>query len=407
MRPYIFPVYLARLRVETRFRLLAFAARRKKALKAAAFYLAMALFTLCAAEAAAAAFFHYARDRFTFADFSDYLVDEWRLPDLKAGYDYELGWTNHYATPYGERPRRAVYDESLMATFGDSFTHCDQVDHDETWQHYLSKKIGKNVFNFGVGGYGTDQAYLRFRRKYPLVKTPVSTLALVPENISRVANVYRKFYFPATGGQITKPRFTLDGEGKLRLLENPVKNPDELIKLRDPAFLHRIGQNDFWYMRNDYPVFGFPFLKIFFSKRFWLEVRYLKSDARIDDMMARPAYYNDIWKSPEKDVLLAIFDAFVKDAGAMGTEPVIMVIPSKVEARFLFDKGRLPESVRIILDHCRAKGYNVFDAVTGLVRNARTESDIDSYYVGHVSARGNRLIAGAFHEFLAEKRLLN
>jgi len=94
-----------------------------------------------------------------------------------------------------------------------------------------------------------------------------------------VANVYRKFYFPSTGGQITKPRFVLDDNGELKLLENPVKSRDELIKLRDPAFLDEIGQNDFWYMRKDTLVFGFPYLKIFFNKRFWLEAWYLKSGA--------------------------------------------------------------------------------------------------------------------------------
>jgi hypothetical protein len=51
-----------------------------------------------------------------------------------------------------------------IATFGDSTCHCDGVYNNETWQYFLESYF-KNVeiINFGVGGYGTDQAFLRYK----------------------------------------------------------------------------------------------------------------------------------------------------------------------------------------------------------------------------------------------------
>ena len=47
----------------------------------------------------------------------------------------------------------------IVVTLGDSFTHCDDVANDETWQHYLEQRH-KNweVLNLGVPSFGTDQS---------------------------------------------------------------------------------------------------------------------------------------------------------------------------------------------------------------------------------------------------------
>ena len=46
-------------------------------------------------------------------------------------------------------------------TYGNSFTHCDQVSDGETWQEYLAAHLQEPVENFGIGGYGVYQAYRR------------------------------------------------------------------------------------------------------------------------------------------------------------------------------------------------------------------------------------------------------
>lgn len=47
-----------------------------------------------------------------------------------------------------------------LASFGDSFTHGDDVNNEETWQEILMKDHPQiEALNFGVPGYGADQAF--------------------------------------------------------------------------------------------------------------------------------------------------------------------------------------------------------------------------------------------------------
>lgn len=59
---------------------------------------------------------------------------------------------------YADKPCR-------INTYGDSFTECQQVSDGETWQEKLAAHIGEPIRNFGSGGYGVYQAYLRLLRK--------------------------------------------------------------------------------------------------------------------------------------------------------------------------------------------------------------------------------------------------
>jgi len=52
-----------------------------------------------------------------------------------------------------------------ISTYGDSFTHGDQVNDGETWQEQLAARIGEPIRNYGVGGYSVYQAYLRLRQE--------------------------------------------------------------------------------------------------------------------------------------------------------------------------------------------------------------------------------------------------
>jgi hypothetical protein len=59
---------------------------------------------------------------------------------------------------YAHRPCR-------INTYGDSFTQCHQASDGETWQEYLAAHLGEPLRNFGIGGYGTYQAYRRMLRE--------------------------------------------------------------------------------------------------------------------------------------------------------------------------------------------------------------------------------------------------
>jgi len=120
----------------------------------------------------------------------------------------------------------------------------------------------------------------------------VAVSGLTTENINRIVNVYRPFYFSGTAGRSTKPRFILKNN-KLNLLKNPIRSKEEIKKLGDIQFIQQIGEFDWWYNRDNYPILQFPYSKILFNKRMWIEAFYGSGNHKIDDMDPRP--WENLW----------------------------------------------------------------------------------------------------------------
>ena len=357
-------------------------------------------------ELTAFGFFHLFRERLGFFDLGDHLAtlaargaDPHELSRQALRFDPALGWDVAYDTAHGERPRARDYGRPLVATFGDSYTHCDQVGHDETWQTGLAELLQGDVYNFGISGAGPDQAYLKYVSLDPRPATPVVTLGIISENINRILSVYRPFYYPRTGIRLTKPRFELV-EGRLRLLENPIRSVDELTRLSDPAFLARIGAHDDWYEQDDYPELGFPYLRILFNRRMWLELVYGRLvKGGVND--TNPTPWVDHWRDPEASALMfAILDAFVAEATREGQTPVLMLLPMEYQVVAMARTGRSGISAAALLEHCTARGYLCFDGVSALASRAGSPEAVKPLYHDHLTALGNRWLAEAFADFL-------
>jgi hypothetical protein len=80
------------------------------------------------------------------------------------GYSYEPSGARRM-TAFAHRPCR-------INTYGDSFTHCDQVSDGESWQERLASHLCEPIRNFGVSGNSLYQAYVRMKREEAL--TPAS-----------------------------------------------------------------------------------------------------------------------------------------------------------------------------------------------------------------------------------------
>ena len=212
------------------------------------------------------------------SDFVEGLEPDWLERFYETTYDRELGWRPRpnasgqqknsagqswqWATDkYGAR-RNQKFPASLrpyIATFGDSFTFGDEVGDNETWQYFLSNILNAGVANYGVGGYGTDQAYLRFNKKIRQGLTPkIAVLSIYEDNYKRVLNRFRPFFNPETGFKLGfKPRADVDRFGKLRFLETPLKVPVyDRQKLLEIVEASREG--DFWASflpRSEFPFF--------------------------------------------------------------------------------------------------------------------------------------------------------
>lgn len=373
----------------------------KKILRAALLLLIPLLFI----EGASFLFFKKFGRNFSLITINSFLITEDRIPAVKRSFNAGLGWKIPADTPFGERPRGGKYTDALMATFGDSFTYCDEVSDTETWQEYLSEMLKRSVINLGNSGYGTDQALLRFREDYPKVKTPLVALGINTENILRIINNYRKFLYTQTGIPLTKPMFRLV-DGSLTLVENPLKSADEIEKLRDPDFIRQIGSLDYWYRHQELPRLQFPYSGIFFNRFFWKELALKLKGKSVDELHAQLTI--DPWQDPKTvDLMFAIIDAFVAEARQQGGVPLIMLLPQEHEVLIKLRDGRHYRPVSMLSDYCTSRNYLFFNGVDALAAEARSFDDVASFYINHASAKGNMLIARHLYKFLSENRLVN
>jgi hypothetical protein len=363
--------------------------------------LAMALIFI---ELGCAITFRVFHKRFTFFHVEDFLVTQERIERSRRGLDSELGWITPFDTPYGERPRPVNYSNPLMSTFGDSYTFGSEVTEHQTFQSKLAEILQADVFNFGVGAYGTDQALLRFRRDFPKLRTPIVSIGLITENINRIVNRYRPFYIAGTRCPLTKPRFILD-QKELLLIPNPLRTASDYYRLTDINYVWSLGENDYWFNRLNQPKLRFPYSGIFLNRYFWQEFWYGQMGERPNDVNARP--WENLWNDKEaRSLMTAILKAFVLEAKAQGSTPVILLSPQRAELLKQLKKKDNPQAT-ILMNICLEEKWQCFNGISALASFITSENDV-SRVTGryHLTAYGNLLYAKSLHDWLVKEKLI-
>ena len=141
---------------------------------------------------------------------------------------------------FSDRPSR-------IHTYGDSFTHCDQVNDGETWQECLAAHLQEPLRNYGVGGYSVYQAYRRMRK----VRKSGARAAHIILNIfddDHYRNLVSWIRSSRTG--FTRPHLRVNvGTGTFVECEHPIPSADDLQKLRDLDFLcAKFGEDPLVYL---------------------------------------------------------------------------------------------------------------------------------------------------------------
>ncbi len=158
-------------------------------------------------------------------------------------------------TSYVDRP-----PSPRIAIVGDSFTFGLEVPYEASWGDQLERKLGSpvQVLNFGVDGYGVDQAYLRYHRDVRPWRPILVVLGFINDDLYRTLVVYPIISFPDWGFPFAKPRFVLS-EDRLNLLNVPLPDPERLLAVEsvdrlpyvdyDPGFVREEWQH-LWYHRS-------------------------------------------------------------------------------------------------------------------------------------------------------------
>ncbi|MCD6407511.1 hypothetical protein J7L87_00470, partial [bacterium] len=168
-------------------------------------------------------------------------------------YTYEPHGGHRKMINYREEPCR-------INTYGNSFTQCAQVSDGETWQEILAAHFREPIRNFGVGGYGVYQAYLRAMR---VEKTDLAAEYIILNiwdddhlrNIDaarwiRVAWMHRDL--PRGSGENTYPihgfpwahvRYDFE-KGEFVELPGLCKTEEDLRKLADKEYYYNVFKDD-------------------------------------------------------------------------------------------------------------------------------------------------------------------
>ncbi len=284
-----------------------------------------------------------------------------------------------------------------ISAFGDSFTYGADVELHESWAKQLtSRRPYLEVLNYGVGAYGLDQAYLRYRQVGTDYHPHIVFIGYMSENIARSVNVFRAFYTRAYRNVIfTKPRFAVV-DGKLDLLNNPLSSMEDYQRFlsHDREVLIEIGRNDFHY-QNNYGRGPFDVLpSVRLAKMAWYAINknFLNPIFRFDGS------YNE--QSEAYDVTVRVFEAFYRNVLENHALPIVVIFPD------LHDQQRSragkPRRYAALLTDLHAKGYRVIDAMDALqpYESQYAVEDLVMPTWGHYSPLGNSIMAAYLAESL-------
>ena len=121
-------------------------------------------------------------------------------------------------------------EKPTVALLGDSFTFGEEVGYEDSWGYHLDQLLGAEVqvLNFGVPGYGVDQAYLRYEKDAKRWKPTVVIFGLFSHDFQRTMTVYPFLAHPYWDMPFSKPRFILS-DGTLERLNAPPLRPEAIF----------------------------------------------------------------------------------------------------------------------------------------------------------------------------------
>ena len=321
-------------------------------------------------------------------------------------YDEDLGWTNrpgsctrdnrYCANSAGLRSDREFTPAKPAAKlrvslFGDSFIHGHDIDLAGSLAPQLetalrARRIDAEALNFGVGGFGMDQAYLRYSREGGRFETDVVVMGLQFENVARHVMVFRLIAFPQTAIPFSKPRYYFDG-------------PSLLVANRPTVAPERIADTLATFDRS--PLRRF---ESFYTERYqrrWYSWSRLLSVIAAWTARENESQLNVLDPTGEAIVItLAVLEQFRNDVRVTGKPFLLVYLPLKDNIAAQLNGGADPSEPLLAL---LRPGFTIVDPSPRLVALAR-EHGVDAVAPGHYSAIGNGAVAETLADAIADQR---
>jgi len=313
--------------------------------------------------------------------------------------DPVLGWPPHAS--FGSKrldvsgarvlPAFPRIGNACVSAYGDSFVFADEVDDVSAWPNQLALKLGCRVANYGVNGYGTDQAYLRFTSMRD-DEASVAILGYFSDDIIRNVNQLRNLVSP-TADIGLKPRYVIGAAGELQLIPIESPSPDQLkeIMASPGKFLH----NEYFVPDGPSGLVSesFPYISTT-VRSLWS----YKIHAALRRESPYAAFYRENHPSQALEISRRILLMFAQEARRRGKQPLIVFFPS--EDDLVASQKGAPWLYQPLLDDLRRAGQPYLNLGTNLVARLNGRHPRALFGIVHFKEEGNFAIAEAVHQAL-------
>lgn len=270
-----------------------------------------------------------------------------------------------------------------IAILGDSNAFALEVPFEDSWGYFLEEDLGTDfqVLNFGVNGYGIDQAVMRYEIDIREWRPDVVILAFIQHNLTRSVVVYPFVSFPPWKMPFAKPRFVLDG-GELFVVNTPLSDPERWFEYDDVSELPHISldtgyRSALWSTRTD----RYPLLIRLFTALF---PRYPAAESQITD---------------EQKISLnaALFNRFYETA-ILESIPFLVYLPTRGAGDF--EEPRPANLAMKMLDRADLPYVDLTECLAGLSDDSRLVASGN-----HFSRTANRQIARCLAPLIRQSSL--
>lgn len=309
----------------------------------------------------------------------------WRYrPGYQKGEDIINSQGLRSGRNYALKPEAGVL---RIAAFGDSFVYGNEVGTSDAWPSQMEEACPQlEVLNYGVGGYGVDQAYLRYASEGAQYAPDIVLIGFVSDDIRRLVNVYRRF-IDDREWPLFKPRYILESD-ELHLIPNPFPDASDYLKIvADPSLVTRVGRYDEWYQP---VIYENPLYDLSSTIRLSVAV-----GTRI-----QRKYFNrySIWEgerlsahSEAFKIQVALFKKFADSVRYRHAQPQIVFFPTKDDIVGV-RSGKVTAYALLALELDRL-GIPYIDVMDGF--SQKPQEAVDSWFMpgGHYSQRGNQIVS--------------
>lgn len=281
-----------------------------------------------------------------------------------------LGWTSSFVTP----------DTPCVSAYGDAFTAGSDG---AAYPAELARLLDCPVANYGVAGYGSDQALMLASSLQAIDAAPVAILGHVSDNILANLNQYRNLVSPGHE-RLFKPRFILDDDN-LRTIASPIQTREDFLRLsRSPEAVLTYDEFN-WRPRRDFPHA--------LSLVRWL-LRDFRVRAAINGVPAHEPFYHPDHPDGGLRLTQKILMAFTGEIRRDSRHEVIVLIPTGTDMVYAKKTGRWPDQA--LADGLKAINITVVHAGPVLLSLIGKDQDPCHLFVGcdgPFNALGHRTLA--------------